>query len=41
MEITNFDKLIHPHSKQISRHHHLMPDCHYIIIGSTGAGKTN
>ena len=39
MEIINFDTYL-SENKQI-KHHYLLPDCHYLIVGSTGAGKTN
>jgi len=39
MEIINFDKYLSD-TKQ-TKHHYLLPDCHYLIVGSTGAGKTN
>ncbi len=38
MNIINFDGA--KTDKQI-KHHFLLPDCHYIIIGPTGTGKTN
>ena len=37
MEIINFDS----GSSRDSKHHFLLPDCHYMIIGPTGCGKTN
>ena len=40
MNIINFDKYLSGDNKQI-KHHYLLPDCHYMIVGSTGSGKTN
>ena len=37
MEIINFDN----NDKRENKHHFLLPDCHYMIIGPTGCGKTN
>ena len=37
MEIINFDS----GSSRENKHHFLLPDCHYMIIGPTGCGKTN
>ena len=38
MELINFDN---PNNERKSKHFFLVPDCHYMIIGQTGAGKTN
>ena len=40
MNIINFDEHLNENDKQI-KHHYLLPDCHYMIVGSTGSGKTN
>ena len=40
MNIINFDEHLNENDKQI-KHHYLLSDCHYIIVGSTGLGKTN
>jgi len=40
MDIINFDKYINGKNKQI-KHHYLLPNCHYMIVGSSGSGKTN
>ena len=37
MEVINFDG----NSKRKNKHHFLLPDCHYMIVGPTGCGKTN
>ncbi len=37
MEMVNFDT---NHSRE-SRHHFLLPNCHYMLVGPTGCGKTN
>ena len=39
MDIINFDQYLTEGKK--CKHHRLLPDCHYIIVGSTGSGKTN
>lgn len=37
MDLLNFD-----HKKEkVIKHHFLLPDCHYILVGPTGCGKTN
>jgi len=38
MNIINFDS---DQGKEAHKHHYLLPDCHYMIIGPTGCGKTN
>lgn len=38
MEIKNYDG---KRKQQETKHHFLLPDCHYILIGATGEGKTN
>ena len=38
MELINFDN---PKDTHETKHHVLFPDCHYMIVGQTGAGKTN
>ena len=38
MELINFDE---QKDEKKSKHHFLLPDCHYMIIGQTGVGKTN
>ena len=38
MELINFDE---QKEKKKSKYHFLLPDCHYMIIGQTGVGKTN
>ena len=38
MEIVNFNNVEEPRS---SRHHFLLPECHYMLVGPTGCGKTN
>ena len=40
MDIINFDKYLSDNNNHV-KHHYLLPDCHYIIVGSTGSGKTN
>jgi len=40
MDVTNFDKYINGENKQI-KHQYLLPDCHYMTVGTTGSGKTN
>ena len=40
MDIINYDEFLTDEDKQ-SKHHYLLPDCHYMIVGSTGSGKTN
>eukprot|EP00117_Sycon_ciliatum_P029550 scpid35373/ scgid23499/ len=37
MEMINFDE----HKEKPTKHHYLLPDCHYMMIGQTGCGKTN
>ena len=37
MEMINFDVV---HEPKRARHHFLLPNCHYILIGPTGCGKT-
>ena len=37
MEMINFDE----HKEKPTKHHYLLPDCHNIMIGQTGCGKTN
>lgn len=37
MEIFNFDT----DKDKSTKHHFLLPDCHYMMIGQTGCGKTN
>lgn len=36
MELINFDT-----ESRDKRHHYLLPDCHYMMVGPTGCGKTN
>lgn len=38
METINFDD---GNNDKTTKHHHLLPDCHYMLVGCTGAGKTN
>ena len=38
MELINFDE---QKENKKSKHHFLLPDCHYMIMGQTGVGKTN
>lgn len=38
MESINFDDA---EQSRDSKHHFLLPDCHYMIVGATGQGKTN
>ena len=38
MELINFDD---PKDEKKTKHHFLLPDCHYMIVGQTGVGKTN
>jgi len=40
MDNIDIDKYINGENKQI-KHPYLLPDCHYMIVGSTGSGKTN
>ena len=40
MNTINFDQYLNDDDKQ-SKHHYLLPDCHYLIVGATGSGKTN
>ena len=40
MNIINFDKYL-TDDGNACKHHYLLPDCHYMIVGSTGSGKTN
>ena len=40
MDIKNFDKYL-SHNNNHVKHHYLLPDCHYMIVGSTGSEKTN
>ena len=37
MEMFNFDA----HAEKPTKHHFLLPDCHYMMVGQTGCGKTN
>ena len=37
MDMLNFDRVKEPEIK----HHFLLPDCHYMMVGQTGCGKTN
>ena len=39
MEITNYDTAIK--DTDTAKHHYLIPNCHFMIVGSTGQGKTN
>ena len=39
MDIINFDEL--QGAKRDHKHHPLIPDCHFMILGPTGCGKTN
>ena len=39
MEMINFDVPVQEPRK--SRHHFLLPNCHYMLVGPTGCGKTN
>lgn len=38
MEVINFDT---DRVDQKPKHHFLLPDCHYMLVGPTGCGKTN
>ena len=40
MDIINFDKYLSDNNNHVE-HHYLLPDCYYMIVGSTGSGKTN
>ena len=40
MNIINFDKYLSDDNNH-TKHHYLFPHCHYMIVGSTGSGKTN
>ena len=40
MDIINFDKYLSDNNNHVE-HHYFLPDCHYMIVGSTGSGKTN
>ena len=40
MDIINFDKYSSDNNNYV-KHHYLLPDCHYMIVGLTGSGKTN
>jgi len=40
MDIINFNNVKNGENKQI-KHHYLLSDCHYMIVGSTGSGKIN
>ena len=40
MNIINFDEYLCDNNNHI-KHHYLLPDCHYLIVGSTGSGKKN
>ena len=40
MDIKNFDKYLSDNNNHV-KHHYILPDCHYMIIGSTGSAKTN
>ena len=37
MQYINFDC----QNEDASKHHFLLPDCHYMMVGQTGCGKTN
>lgn len=37
MDLINFDNV----EDKPTKHHFLLPDCHYMMIGQTGCGKTN
>src|SRR5258706_415412 len=39
MDIINFDD--NQHRSKNQKHHFLIPDCHFMLIGATGCGKTN
>lgn len=39
MEVINFDT--DRIDRKNAKHHFLLPDCHYMLVGSTGCGKTN
>jgi len=39
MYIINYDKCTN--EKKEIKHHYLLPDCHYMIVGSIASGKTN
>ena len=39
MEVTNYDTATK--DTDTAKHHHLIPNCHFMIVGSTGQGKTN
>ena len=39
MNIINFDKYLSDNNNHV-KHHYLLLDCHYMIVGSTGSGKT-
>ena len=36
----NFDKYLSDNNNHV-KHHYLLSDCRYMIVGSTGLGKTN
>ena len=38
MEMINFEIV---HKPRRAHHHFLLPNCHYMLIGPTGCGKTN
>ena len=40
MDIINFDKYLSDNNNHV-KHHYLLPDCHYMIVGSTESRKTN
>ena len=37
MEMINFDN----YNEKQSKHHFIMPDCHFMMVGQTGCGKIN
>ena len=39
MDIINFDD--NQHRSKNQKHHFQIPDCHFMLIGATGCGKTN
>ena len=41
LDIINFDKYLSDNNNNHVKHHYLLPNCHYMIVGSTGSGKTN
>ena len=40
MDTINFVKYLSNNNNQV-KHDYLFPDCHYMIVGSTGSGKAN